>query len=947
MDEFLPPLVAELKGDIADFAGKMDEAVARLDEFDNIRSTAEVLVDGQEAIYEVLDRIDGRLADFALERAVAEVALDGNDEVNYQLDELNRRLDEFGRKRETAHVGIDTGGGVSTLMGGLLAAGPALIPLLGVLTGGMAAFGGAAVAAGIGTAGFAAIAVPEIEKAVKGTGKLTAAEQVLHDKIESLLGPWHAFEASLQPKIIGDVTVALHTLTDLLPHIEAIIRGSANAFGVLERDASHALEGPFWTRFLSWLGREAPTAITTFGKVGGNVLHGLAGLFMAFTPLMHDVEKGLLDGSKRFADWASQLGKSQGFQDFLSYVESEAPKVGAFIESLAGAVGDLVRAFAPVGSVVLSVLTGLLHGFDRLAAAHPGLLQDAAGLAAIAGAASLVAGPLKSLGGLIESLIAQPKLAIIAGIGIAFYEAYQHSQPFRNFVQSDLLPVLHELWSWIDSKLVPVLKHILVDALHGLEAGFAVAAAAVQRFKPQLLELWHAFQDVAGFIVQHVLPVLGPVLEGAFTVLGAAIGGAVTVIAGIVSGFNGVVGAAKAVAHFFTGPFIHAVGLMGSYFIRGVKAIADAAMSAFGVVVHGAEKAFGWLPLGIGSHVKAAAKAFDGMRTSIDSTLSKTAASMAGWGEKIGSGLGQGILTGLALQSPAVIAKAHHLGWAAAKSAAYGAEVSSPSKITTWVGRMIAEGLIQGWSGEAGRVRSALSTGIQDALTHLDQQAQQWISKQQQVVKAAHSKLKQLLGQERSDITSLAPTISGFDLSSLFGTDANGNPTVGNLGGYLSGQAAITRKFVTDLEKLSAKHLAPGLVEAIANLGPVQGDQLAQQVLSGQAGSIGGLDATFKQIGSLARAGATSVVSPLYAHREAEDHANIRKQVSLLAEIRDEIRKGERAAGHTVGGHVSMTLDSHGRITHVNDSEARIILDALERVRRHTGADVRKTRHHR
>jgi hypothetical protein len=79
----------------------------------------------------------------------------------------------------------------------------------------------------------------------------------------------------------------------VLERLRPAIVGTAHALVGLERDASHALDTPFWRRFFDYLGRNAGPAVTGMGHVVGNLAHGFAGLLMAFEPLAHRMGRGL------------------------------------------------------------------------------------------------------------------------------------------------------------------------------------------------------------------------------------------------------------------------------------------------------------------------------------------------------------------------------------------------------------------------------------------------------------------------------------------------------------------------------------------------------------------------------------------------------------------------------------------------------------------------------
>ncbi|HEY6027994.1 MAG TPA: phage tail tape measure protein, partial [Pseudolabrys sp.] len=187
------------------------------------------------------------------------------------------------------------------------------------------------------------------------------------------------------------------------------------------------------------------------------------------------------------------------------------------------------------------------------------------------------------------------------------------------------------------------------------------------------------------------------------------------------------------------------------------------------------------------------------------------------------------------------------------------------------VARELALGFITGWKNGSASLKDAFTSPVQRALNQLTTVVDKAIAKQAALLKKAQSNLRSLLKQRASDIASLAGNIStGADLTGLFGTDVNGNPVTANIGTFLSGQAKQLQNFAKDL-KWGAKHgLSAALLAQIANLGAVQGDEVLQQFISGQA-SIGSANASEAAIQRYATGAATAVETAVYANRVAKD----------------------------------------------------------------------------
>lgn len=158
--------------------------------------------------------------------------------------------------------------------------------------------------------------------------------------------------------------------------------------------------------------------------VAGNTGVGFVRIFEAAAPVIDRMLNGLV----RFSDGFATFGGSPEFQRFLEYAEAKIPEVKAFLVEFGTAIGHIVEAAAPWGSIVLGaftavsqainaipipILTQLITTFELLlvlkmanalsaigvsttamATAFAAARTAGAGMAASLGAAALASGPL-------------------------------------------------------------------------------------------------------------------------------------------------------------------------------------------------------------------------------------------------------------------------------------------------------------------------------------------------------------------------------------------------------------------------------------------------------------------------------------------------------------------------------------------------------------------------
>ncbi|MFT4089032.1 MAG: hypothetical protein QM658_18115 [Gordonia sp. (in: high G+C Gram-positive bacteria)] len=182
-----------------------------------------------------------------------------------------------------------------------------------------------------------------------------------------------------------------------LPQVKRIVAQVASAIGDNTADAGLSLASRDWTAFFDYLESDARPLLIDLGKTIGNIALALADIGVAFGPLTRDFSTGLLGMSRALRDWAAGLEDTQGFQDFTDYVEKNAPRVLDLLGSLSMLLVEIAKAAAPVGSVVVPMLTELADVLRVIVAspAGPTLVAIAAGIGALGRALAL----LKAVGG--------------------------------------------------------------------------------------------------------------------------------------------------------------------------------------------------------------------------------------------------------------------------------------------------------------------------------------------------------------------------------------------------------------------------------------------------------------------------------------------------------------------------------------------------------------------
>ena len=212
-----------------------------------------------------------------------------------------------------------------------------------------------------GTAGGAAL-----DKLNQKMGDISPTAQHFARFIFGLKDEWQGLRDAAAEPLLPRLEEAITGLLPYLPAVRDFVGDIATALGDMAIAAVDALGNPVWQRFFAYIDRTAVPSLHTMFETGMNLTEGLISLFMALTPFNEPVGTGLVELSRDFAEWAERLNKTQGYQEFLQYVQENGPRVVHFLGELGHLFIRLVEAAAPVGAVVLRVMTALIDVLNSI-----------------------------------------------------------------------------------------------------------------------------------------------------------------------------------------------------------------------------------------------------------------------------------------------------------------------------------------------------------------------------------------------------------------------------------------------------------------------------------------------------------------------------------------------------------------------------------------------------
>lgn len=282
--------------------------------------------------------------------------------------------------------------------------GPAFLPIAAVAVPAVMGLANAVGAAALG-AGAIAAALPGVADTVKALGEFrddpSAANAEKLQEAFAKIGPdAAAFAVALDQQALPALrrmrdqaaaggldwlTAAIGQLEDVEPRISRVLRVLADATGEEIFDAANSFDSERWEDFYTFLETEMPGAISDVASATGNLTHGLTEMWEAFAPVNDDFGTWMVDKTADFDAWAERLESTQGFDDFVDFLEETGPKVEDFAGSFVNAAVQVGDAVEPFAGPTLTVLTNLLDVVGDVADSDLGapLFGLAAGLAAV------------------------------------------------------------------------------------------------------------------------------------------------------------------------------------------------------------------------------------------------------------------------------------------------------------------------------------------------------------------------------------------------------------------------------------------------------------------------------------------------------------------------------------------------------------------------------------
>lgn len=490
------------------------------------------------------------------------------------------------------------------VIAGLVPAIMAVLNAVGVLGGGILGLAGAFSIAGAGAVAFGAMAISAIKMLKDGTLQVTKETQAYQSALNGVKSTWQDIIKQNQAQIFNTLANGLNTIKTALIALKPFISGVAqsmeqasqkvlkwaqnsqtaqkffnmmNTTGVKTFDALLSAAGRFgdglvnvftqlaplflWVangldslgqKFQNWANSVAgqnaiqafieytKTNLPKLGQIFGNVFSGIGNLMIAFGQNSSNIFDWLVKLTSQFRAWSEQVGQSQGFKDFISYVQENGPTIMQLIGNIVKALVAFGTAMAPIASKLLDFITNLAGFIAKLFETHPAIAQVAGVMGILGGVFWALMAPIAAVSSVLSNVFGMTLLNVVKRIldltritglvskafGLLAGAFTSISWPILAVIAviGAFIGILVYLWKTNEN-----FRKTITEAWNGIKTA---VSGAIQGVVDWLTQLWGKIQST----LQPIMPILQMLGQIFMQVLGVLVIGIITNVMNIIQG---------------------------------------------------------------------------------------------------------------------------------------------------------------------------------------------------------------------------------------------------------------------------------------------------------------------------------------------------------------------------------------------------------------------------
>lgn len=448
--------------------------------------------------------------------------------------------------------------GLIPVIAGLVPALMAVLNAVGVLAGGILGLAGAFSIAGAGAFAFGGMAISALKMLKDGTLQATAETRRYQASLDQVKSTWESIIKQNQAQIFNTLANGLNTVNVALSRMKPFLAGVSkgmeqasasvlkwaensqtaskffnmmNTTGVKTFNTLLSAAGRFgdglvnvftqlgslflWTakgldslgkKFQNWANSVAgqnaikafieytKTNLPKIGQIFGNVFAGIGNLMVAFAQNSAVIFDWLVKMTGKFREWSEQVGKSEGFKQFVEYVQQNGPVIMQLIGNIVRALVAFGTAMAPIASVILRVVTAFTGFIAKLFETHPAVAK-------MVGIGMILAGIMWAL---LAPIIAVSTF-ISSGFVAALIQAVGHIGRFLGAgrILQGILNILRGAFSLLVSPIANIgrLLPLLGTAFSALTGPVGIVIGVILALVGVIVYLWKTNEDFRNMII--------------------------------------------------------------------------------------------------------------------------------------------------------------------------------------------------------------------------------------------------------------------------------------------------------------------------------------------------------------------------------------------------------------------------------------------------------------
>ncbi len=467
--------------------------------------------------------------------------------------------------------------GLIPVIAGLVPALMAVLNAVGVLAGGILGLAGAFGIAGAGAFAFGGMAISALKMLKDGTLQATAETRRYQASLDQVKSTWESIIKQNQAQIFNTLANGLNTVNVALSRMKPFLAGVSkgmeqasasvlkwaensqtaskffnmmNTTGVKTFNTLLSAAGRFgdglvnvftqlgslflWTakgldslgkKFQNWANSVAgqnaikafieytKTNLPKIGQIFGNVFAGIGNLMVAFAQNSAVIFDWLVKMTGKFREWSEQVGKSEGFKQFVEYVQQNGPVIMQLIGNIVRALVAFGTAMAPIASVILRVVTAFAGFIAKLFETHPAVAKMVGIGMILAGIMWALLAPIIAVGTVLSNVFG---VSLLQAIGkIARFMASSN-------ILKGVLNILRGAFSLLVSPIANIgrLLPLLGTAFSALTGPVGIVIGVILALVGVIVYLWKTNEDFRNMII------------GAWNGIKDAVSGAISSIVG-------------------------------------------------------------------------------------------------------------------------------------------------------------------------------------------------------------------------------------------------------------------------------------------------------------------------------------------------------------------------------------------------------------------------------